>query len=69
LQEPTTIEATDTITTNANTIVTIEKINTAITLVAKRRTSRKIPTRREMTTNTIVMPVDVTFLDNGGYLQ
>jgi hypothetical protein len=38
----TTIEATNTIATNANIIVTIKTINAMITLVAKRRTTRKV---------------------------
>jgi hypothetical protein len=49
----TTIKATNVITANANTIVTMETINATITLIAKRRTTRKSPTRRKMTANTI----------------
>ncbi len=49
----TTIEATKAIMMNTNTMVTTTMIDAIISLVAKRRTSRKSPKRREMTANAI----------------
>jgi hypothetical protein len=49
----TTITATNAIAMKADTIVTIKTIDATITLVGKRRTQRKSPTRKEMTANAI----------------
>jgi hypothetical protein len=49
----TTIKAMDVITSNDNMTVTIKTIDATITLVAKKRTTRRSPTRRKMITNVI----------------
>ncbi len=49
----TTINATNTIAKNNNMTVAIKTINATITLVAKRRATRKRPTRRKMSANVI----------------
>jgi hypothetical protein len=49
----TAIKATDSIATNDYMRIAIEKINAMITLVVKRRTSRKSSTRRRMIASAI----------------
>jgi hypothetical protein len=51
----TTIKMTNAVATNANTKVAIKMIDATTTLVAKRRTSRKRPLRREMIANAITL--------------
>ncbi len=50
----TKVKVTDGIAMNADTMAATTMIDAMTTLVAMRRTSRKIPTRKEMITNTII---------------